>query len=54
MTLKKGDKVVMHSCAEADHDFGKIWTCATDSYDAVFAICKFRKRGRQCLSILTR
>ena len=33
-TFKKGDKVVMHSCIEAqlpDHN-GKIWTCQTDSF----------------------
>lgn len=32
--FKKGDKVVMHSCYEADLPKykGKIWTCQTDSY----------------------
>lgn len=30
--LKKGDKVVMHSCGEAKHYDGKIWECETDSY----------------------
>jgi hypothetical protein len=28
--LKKGDKVVMHTCGEAEHYDGKIWTCRTD------------------------
>lgn len=30
--LKKGDKVVMHTCMEAlnPENFGKIWTCRTD------------------------
>lgn len=31
-TLKKGDRVVMHSCGEAKHEDGKLWTCSTDSY----------------------
>lgn len=43
--LKQGDKVVMHTCMEHDHpdNFGKIWTCKTDSfrhkghdYDSIF------------------
>ena len=29
----KGDKVVMHTCIEAKHYNGKIWECATDSWD---------------------
>lgn len=28
--LKKGDKVVMHTCLEAETYNGKIWTCAAD------------------------
>ncbi|KAB2500807.1 hypothetical protein F8158_06885 [Bacillus cereus] len=32
--LKKGDKVVMHTCGEAGHYNGKIWTCKTDQYEA--------------------
>ncbi len=28
--LKKGDKVVMHTCGEAEHYDGRIWTCRTD------------------------
>lgn len=30
--LKKGDKVVMHTCMEAENpkNYGKIWTCRTD------------------------
>jgi hypothetical protein len=30
--LKKGDKVVMHTCIEAKNpkNYGKIWTCRTD------------------------
>ena len=32
-TLCKGDKVVMHTCGEAFHYRGKIWTCTCDSYD---------------------
>lgn len=33
-TFKKGDKVIMHSCCEANipNFKGKIWTCKTDSY----------------------
>lgn len=31
-TLKKGDKVVMHTCIEADCHKGKIWTCFTNSF----------------------
>lgn len=33
-TLKKGDKVVMHTCGEANFPKykGKLWTCLTDSY----------------------
>lgn len=31
--LKKGDKVVMHTCMESKgKNFGKIWTCRTDSF----------------------
>ena len=33
-TFKKGDKVLMHSCIEAnekDHK-GKVWECKTDSF----------------------
>jgi len=34
ITFSKGDKVVMHTCGEADFPKykGKIWTCLTDSY----------------------
>lgn len=28
--LKKGDKVVMHTCLEAERHAGKIWTCRSD------------------------
>ncbi|UOX35294.1 hypothetical protein LXD69_07185 [Flavobacterium sediminilitoris] len=31
-SFKKGDKVVMHTCAEANYYKGKIWTCLTDSF----------------------
>ncbi|MCU5514402.1 hypothetical protein OCF62_07435 [Bacillus wiedmannii] len=34
MKLKQGDKVVMHTCGEAEHYNGKIWTCRTDQYEA--------------------
>lgn len=34
MNLKKGDKVVMHTCGEAEHYNGKIWTCKTDQFAA--------------------
>jgi hypothetical protein len=30
--LKTGDKVVMHTCGEAEHHDGKIWTCRTDEF----------------------
>jgi hypothetical protein len=32
--LKKGDKVVMHTCMEAPHHHGVIWTCQTDEFQA--------------------
>lgn len=28
--LKKDDVVVMHTCDEAEHYDGKLWTCKTD------------------------
>jgi hypothetical protein len=28
--LRKGDKVVMHTCMEAEFHDGTIWTCRTD------------------------
>lgn len=39
--LKAGDKVVMHTCDEAEHYEGRIWTCRSDqfsrrSHEAVF------------------
>jgi hypothetical protein len=30
--LRKGDKVVMHTCGESEHYDGKIWTCNTDEF----------------------
>ena len=30
--LKKEDKVVMHTCGEADHYKGRIWTCRSDEF----------------------
>lgn len=30
--FKKGDKVVMHTCGEADHYLGKVWKCRSDSF----------------------
>lgn len=31
--LKKGDKVVMHTCLESKgKNLGKVWTCRTDSF----------------------
>jgi hypothetical protein len=32
--LRKGDKVVMHTCMEHDNPkyFGKIWTCGSDEF----------------------
>ena len=32
--FKKGDKVVMHSCGEANFPkyYGKLWTCESDSF----------------------
>lgn len=30
--LKKGDQVVMHSCGEAEHYNGKVWTCERDEF----------------------
>lgn len=34
--LKKGDKVVMHTCAESENPkyAGRIWTCRTDAFKA--------------------
>jgi hypothetical protein len=31
--LKKGDKVVMHTCMEAERHNGRIWTCETDEFE---------------------
>ena len=31
-TFSKGEKVVMHTCLEADYFKGKVWECLTDSY----------------------
>jgi hypothetical protein len=31
--LKKGDKVVMHTCMEAPYHHGRIWTCDTDEFE---------------------
>ncbi|WP_054029204.1 hypothetical protein [Bacillus sp. FJAT-28004] len=43
-TLKKGDKVVMHTCVEASNPnyLGKVWTCKTDA---------FRHKGHNYCSI---
>lgn len=43
-SLKKGDKVVMHTCEEASNPkyLGKIWTCKTDA---------FRHKGHDYCSI---
>ncbi|MGA4465925.1 hypothetical protein ACPA2L_25295 [Bacillus bombysepticus] len=30
--LKKGEKVIMHTCDEANHYKGQIWTCKTDEF----------------------
>jgi len=30
--LKKDDKVVMHTCGEAEHYKGQIWTCKGDEF----------------------
>ncbi|WP_181917180.1 hypothetical protein [Virgibacillus dokdonensis] len=30
--LKKGDKVVMHTCMEAEAHDGKIWTCRSNEF----------------------
>ncbi|WP_340391985.1 hypothetical protein [Paenibacillus sp. FSL E2-0190] len=38
--LKKGDRVVMHTCIESEEEPGKIWTCKTDQFtrgNGVFA-----------------
>ncbi len=32
--LKTGDKVVMHTCDEAEHYEGRIWTCRSDQFKA--------------------
>lgn len=34
MGLKKGDKVVMHTCGEEERCRGHIWTCAEDQFKA--------------------
>jgi hypothetical protein len=36
--LKKGDKVVMHTCIEATNpkNYGKIWTCRTDEKEVTW------------------
>ncbi|WP_315674464.1 hypothetical protein [Clostridium sp. 19966] len=31
--LRKGDKVVMHTCGESEgENYGKVWTCRTDEF----------------------
>ncbi|MGV5537154.1 hypothetical protein [Bacillus cereus] len=30
--FKKGDKVIMHTCDEANHYNGQVWTCKTDEF----------------------
>lgn len=30
--LRQGNKVVMHTCGEAEHYHGKIWTCSSDEF----------------------
>ncbi|MEK3969480.1 hypothetical protein [Paenibacillus sp. FSL H7-0323] len=30
--LKKGDRVVMHTCIESEEEPGKIWTCKSDQF----------------------
>jgi len=38
--LKKGDRVVMHTCGEAEHYDGRIWTCSVDEYSTGEGIYK--------------
>lgn len=40
--LRKGDKVVMHTCGEAEKYRGKIWTCETDEYTVGEGVYKQR------------
>lgn len=40
--LKKGEKVVMHTCGEAEQYDGKIWTCKTDEYEKGESVYKQR------------
>ncbi|MEK4474315.1 hypothetical protein NSQ91_13955 [Paenibacillus sp. FSL R7-0048] len=30
--LKKGERVVMHTCIESEEEPGKIWTCKSDQF----------------------
>ncbi|MES5957513.1 hypothetical protein QCI42_29905 [Bacillus fungorum] len=30
--FKKGDKVIMHTCDEANYYYNRIWTCKTDEF----------------------
>lgn len=30
--LRKGDKVVMHTCIEAESNNGTVWTCETNEF----------------------
>lgn len=32
MTFKKGDKVIMTKCTEAEVHKGRVWECADDSF----------------------
>lgn len=32
LQLRKGDKVVMHTCIEAETHDGKVWTCRSDEF----------------------
>ncbi|MFF2532196.1 hypothetical protein ACFVS2_25135 [Brevibacillus sp. NPDC058079] len=40
MSLKKGDKVVMHTCGEATYYNGKIWICSSDEFSTGEGIYK--------------
>jgi hypothetical protein len=32
--LKKGDKVIMHTCGEAEYHKNKVWICKSDEFEA--------------------
>lgn len=49
--LKKGDKVIMHTCLEAEKHEGKIWVCRTDEYEICGSRVVMLGRVIDCLEL---